>query len=308
MDTEHTPTLTEELQASLDQLESGRWGALSAFLLRVQRTGAWRDTSRNFSEWIRGLVKAHGVSLGQIWRYRASGLYYQRLKQTHPDLPELAELPRTISAEALEILEKIERVAPKELVEDTTDQVLSGEVPIRELKALWRTYKPALQGNTNRGRGESPRAAIDRFQLFESTALFALRKYPASWVGTQTPHRFHLFDHFQFQTEAIEYDAVALVQPDTNSPIELHVVEVGMGLDTREVRTFLNAPPDQPDFCWVLVQEPPADALLAQWSSFVGLLGYQEERPKVYQAAKRQQSTTTLSPFARELVLHALKV
>jgi hypothetical protein len=80
-------------------------------------------------------------------------------------LPALGDLDSKASPESLELVEKISRAAPPEKTAELVQKTLAGETTRRDLREVWRDYRPAVAG-TARGRGprgqdKTPPTAVD---------------------------------------------------------------------------------------------------------------------------------------------------
>ncbi|MDT0618310.1 hypothetical protein RM531_07465 [Salinisphaera sp. P385] len=291
--------LNRQVNDAVKALDDGRWGPLAALIQHVRRHESWRDEFRNFSDWINHQAAAHGLSQARCWRYKASGAYYETLRERHTGLPELKDLPAGISAEALELLEKLERVAQKGLIEEMTVRALAGDMPIRELKQVWATYKPALQAN-------SPGDAVEGARQLEADCVLALSKQRA-WTGHQNPVRCHVYRSVPDSTNRREFDAVALVQGDRTAEAEVHVFEIKLASKSAEAQWKFQAWSKEADFCWAVTNATQPLQILERLEPHVGLLALIDGQLNVSRSAIRQETDQTLTPFVRTLLLRALR-
>lgn len=200
------------------------WAQVGWVLDQAERTGYWEGRAQSFSEWLTSTSSKIGMKDSSLWRYLTAGRYYQKLRETlqgrNIPCPPLEKLPETISPESLEILAKIERAAPKTLFEDVGERVLCGSVTRHELREIWKTYRPVLEGRTARGRGmTAPRINPgDERQLEmqkEATALTALMSAGPEWTGIKDAQFYYTIGDVPVPKTGLEkraFDMLALVR------------------------------------------------------------------------------------------------
>lgn len=142
---------------------SSHWGPHADYLLTVERSELWRAHARSMTQWMRAYATHIGRSMPALWRYKNSGQFYERKQQALAlqgvSLPPLAEMPDSVSAETLELLEKVERVVPRWKMEEMQLSVLQGQATRREVTKVWKLYRVLLEGKSARGYGvERPHA------------------------------------------------------------------------------------------------------------------------------------------------------
>lgn len=159
-----------------DGPDTDSWGPHSNYLLSVEAAEQWRGYARSMTAWMRAYGVRINRSMPVLWRYKSSGRYYCRKRDEMAKkgllLPSLAEIPSTVSAETLELFEKVERVASKELIESMQSRVLLGQVSKSEVKCLWNGYKHLLDGKNARGMGVSrPQVELTRDATIKQQCL-----------------------------------------------------------------------------------------------------------------------------------------
>lgn len=151
----------ESLKARTLELKAKKrsWGEIALLILRAEETGVWKlQDSLTFSDWLESLAEQLGLQRSNLWRYRSSAYFAIDLMQLSRSLSDselIAALNRT-SAENLELLSKISRVAPDGVFRQIKDQVLTGELTRKRLRETWELFKPALGGETAQGRSRPP--------------------------------------------------------------------------------------------------------------------------------------------------------
>ena len=108
----------EKNVAALVQRRTSSWALIGMILDQVDREKYWARDARSFSEWMRSFAPRIGMNESSLWRYLSASRYYQKLRKDL-DLGKdrsLARLAESVSAENLELLEKLERVVPEERI------------------------------------------------------------------------------------------------------------------------------------------------------------------------------------------------
>lgn len=180
------------------------WGALSLLLDSIENTGFWHRDSDSFTGWLEKNAFRFGVNPPMLWRILAAGRFVcqirDRLIKKGILVPNLADMPDNVSPESVELLAKLERVIPEDAFPDLAHKVFSGQATRAELRFTWQTYRPALGGQTARGRGVPiPRLNLkdpDQYNsLMEAMVLDALKVAGPSWSGHKTPSIYQVFLH-----------------------------------------------------------------------------------------------------------------
>lgn len=156
------------------------WGVVASALEKTEASGEWAGETKSFSEWVRSKATEAGVSESTLWRYLSSGRYYRQLASLLEargiSAPPLLQASATISAESLEILAKVSRAAPEEIVIDVASRLIDGSMTRAALRRTWNAYRPVLDGRTARGGGSEPPRADRRTPRSLESILFATLK------------------------------------------------------------------------------------------------------------------------------------
>lgn len=300
-------SIFEQTATATEQLNEGRWGPLSHLIGKVHQGELWRPEFANFSEWMTYLSEAFDISRARCWRYKKAGSYYNTLRANNDSMCELYDLPEYVSAEALEILERLERVAPKNVTENIKDQVLKGQISIRTLKQTWAAYRPALEGATSRGRGraEFPAKVRDSIQ-FEAESILALTQDRA-WTGKASPARCVVLPNVEDKEQRLVYDGLALVQLSLDSPVEIHVFELHSRVGLGPIE-HLKSPQPYADYCWLVLPEADAKSLRTPKKNTYGVIGLDDGKINIHsEASKVKHHDADTEPFMRELLKLALR-
>lgn len=123
---------------------------MATLALRVQSEQLYRSRGlRSFSAWLKQTAEASDKQPSLIWRFLKAAKYF--LKTIGSD--KLERVSEALAPpEALEKLEKIERLAPNPVFQAIKERVLAGQATVSECRQIEKDYRPAANGRTNRGR------------------------------------------------------------------------------------------------------------------------------------------------------------
>jgi len=261
------------------------WLPIGQLLDRVDQTEYWRRDARSFTEWLRRQAAMLDLKEATLWRYLAAARHYTKLRESFTAhgiwCPSPADLSDKVGPENLELLSKIDRVAPVEVRQRLARQVIEGCITRAELRTAWQAYRPALGGRTARGLGVPP-PQIDpsdheqRRGLTEAMVLAALASGDRSWTGGQNPDLCELVMHIGPERAGLDgsyfvFDAVAVVRERENDPIKIHGIEIKSRFQPADLCELEKMAPFF-DFLWVAVPEQAAPTECQSVPSFIGIL------------------------------------
>ena len=225
------------------------WVSISRYILEVDQNGSWSPVHRTFTDWLVELSSKLSLAESSLWRYYRAGKYYQALRKNlitkGVDTPAFELLGKKVSSENLEILEKIERVAPDKVFIDLATRVIKCAIKRNELRSAWVAYRGALEGKTARGVGVStPKVdlanKLQALRVNEAEVLTAFNGSSKRWTSFSEPFIFRMVPKVRIkkggeECGSHEIDAVILFQGDSNTEIELFVIEIKShnGLNTK---------------------------------------------------------------------------
>lgn len=142
------------------QAETRRWQDIAQLLMRVDSKRLWEGRATSFTAWLQGMARRADLQESVFWRCLKAGRIYLELTGRDELDPRAS-----VSAESLELAEKIQRCAPKPVARQVIERTLEGELSRAELRDVWSTYKPAAGGATARGRlPEEPSERADAIE------------------------------------------------------------------------------------------------------------------------------------------------
>jgi len=139
--------LESQLQEMLEH-EKHNWMKTAQLLIEIERRVLFKEKARSFSQYVRQLAEQFQMHESNFWRIRKAGEYYLKLNNT-TDIEVISQAKTT--PEQIEILTKISTVAPPDVVKSIEEKMLAGEMTRQELRDVWKAYRPAKEGKTERG-------------------------------------------------------------------------------------------------------------------------------------------------------------
>ena len=300
---ENTPF--EQLRTLAAKKKRG-WGEIALVLLEAEAAGSWRNQADTLSDWVTSVAQALGLGEASVWRYLSSSRYALELHGVwlgQASDEDLADMLNQASPENLELLSKLERVAPGEVFEEMKSQVLLGSIPRAKLRAAWQDFRPALGGRTAQGIGKAtPRVDLNdpeqKAAIFRGLVLSALRD-----VGPQLYNKplalFALMKEVSFL--GVTADAVGVLQQTESSEVEVHVFCVASsGAIPAALKGFRTCA----DAAWIVA--PKGVTLIVPEG--VGLIDLDESVATVVaQAACAKPEAVLVEPLLRAALLQATR-
>src|SRR5262245_43389588 len=103
------------------QAERRRWQEVAALLMQVEQGKLWAAHASSFTAWVRGIARRAELEESVFWRCLKAGRIYEELTGN-----DVRELGSHVSAEALELADKISRHAPERVVSEVLTRTLDG--------------------------------------------------------------------------------------------------------------------------------------------------------------------------------------
>lgn len=280
---------------AVEQGTKRSWGQIGQCLIQVEQFGIWQREADSFTGWLQLNAAKFGHTESTLWRYLSASRFYEelrvRLRRDHISSPPLESLPDSISPESIELLSKLTRVAPADVVRETAERLIKGTVTRAELRAKWQAFRPVLGGRTARGRGvPTPRFnASDRAQRYSQLEglIFTALSADSRWTGNPNPDLYQLVHHVQpdkMDPPRVSFDAVAVVRQRRDDPLMLHGIEV-VGALLGRLDIFETRAP-YCDALWIAVHKEIGDISTRTVPHYVGILrlgnqGMLVERPAI---------------------------
>lgn len=195
------------------------WRQESAALIDAQDKHIWVEAgASSFSNWLKARAQGEGIKISLLWRYLRVGRFVKELQVGYwAKVSSPLGIPPGINADAIELLEKINRVAT-----ETDFKVLADDLYLKKIKRpyllkTWQIYREALPaGVTARGLG-TLRPTLDnknahklRLSLTRNVlaALAAIHPQALGYPGDAT---LRMVNNVSDRKKALGYDALLVV-------------------------------------------------------------------------------------------------
>lgn len=314
----------EELQHSIESVtkaEVRAWNQVGHLLDQVEVTGFWQGKAASFTDWLRSFASSLGLGEASLWRYLASARYYEKLRLALDGrgvaCPQLRSLPGSVSPENLEILAKLARVAPDDVLQNIAARVVNGSITRAEMRRTWEAYRPALAGRTARGTGvEVPTIDLRDSEQFhsvlEAQVFTSLSAADPSWTGIKRPASFEIFHRIQpefdkAEGERFEFDAVVVTRASKNGPLEFHGIEIrGSHILNPSLGELLKNAQPYCNYFWLAIDARSQGIGDYDLPAQIGLLVANGNAVSVLRKAQRNPGERT-GDLAKGLLLRTLK-
>jgi hypothetical protein len=305
-----------------DATEEGirdRWGEAAAELLSFEGNRAKRNKYGSISNFIRAEATTTNRSVASLWRILSVGRFYEEVRKKlgsqKRHIPKLDDPDFRASVEPLELLSKISRVAPRELVELLEVRTLEGSVSRGQLRSIWATYRPVLEGKTKRGRGASapvynPRSLAMQGALIEANVIARILDVGPGWLGSKghpnTYKMIHIAGNQNLRSaECGDLDAIILFQEAKEDALTLHGVKCILNARKDRLRGALTLGGTGVDFIWVASPKKLDVKPIREVDHRIGILWANATTVEVIQKPTRLEGTIENGEF-RERLLRSL--
>jgi hypothetical protein len=279
----------------------GSWGCIASRLILVRNGNELRDLGLSFSQFISLLARRRGKTPSTYWRLVRAGDVFQSLSASVSPAGNswefLSNGAVACSPESLEIYDKISRVAPPKVLAAIGPGVLGGLIPRQDLRGLWETYRPILNGKTSRGRSPvRPTFEIDGQAAQDAVAIAnnvsALLMTGPEWLNlSRRPYSYEVF-RIPVETVCVrQLNAVAALATSSSEPLQLH----GFQTQDTHLNFLYNSKFSESeesyaelgvDFLWLVLPPNDDDPEYAEHTYRFGILEAKELLVKQVHAAK----------------------
>ena len=268
MTTRLTYSETKALLESTVQDENVPWAVLGMLMESVQYHEICNEDFTSYTHWLRKFAKETGKTQSTLWRYRGAWEHYvsiqSKLERYSIRTMDVYEFSRLASAENFEILEKLERVAPDQIMEDLYVKVFAGTLRRTDLREKWNIFKGVLNGKTARGKN----AVVPKFKErdFADLNVSNVAKFQSSLVFNVLKDEFHtrisvdgieqhvhrFYTNYKIDKKTL--DALVVIKYN-HSEIHLHGMYKRESSISPEAKKFLEFYASVCDFVWIICDD-----------------------------------------------------
>ena len=286
------------------QAERRRWHEIASLLMLVDKERLWEGQAPSFTAWLQGMARRADLQESVFWRCLKAGRIYLELSGRDSLDAELA-----VSAESLELADKIRRHAPKAVGADVLTRTLEGDLSRTELRQVWSTYKAAAGGTTDRGR--LPNDPEDRSHALEAKRAQweSEKRKPENRAEVRRGELITGFRNFEWLGEHDQarletrvtglsgrLAAVGVVRRRADAANSVEVHGLWTCVSRPELADFEYAAPAGIDFMWLAFPEELSEIVPEKTPRLLGLLAMKrKDQVSVVRLAHRRK----VDPSAR---------
>jgi hypothetical protein len=291
------------------------WGAAALVLREISNAEDWRSTHSSFTSWVKAAAAQSGISESSIWRMISAARFYESLGGSYGrvKLPPLAEISTIVTAEQIELVQKLTRVAPKKAIEKILASAVNGSLTRDRLREEWAVYRKE-QSKSRRAEGAlairektTSERADERLLRQSSAAAMAwisLLNANPKWSGIKSPYRYHATYDPPVRLPIRSDDATTFYQPnylvihqgERYGKVEFHIVEMlpmylAHGEQTARARRIAADALQYADYFWLVLPEAPDESLLVGLPPCIGLISIENDAAVVHRPAEHSRSS-----------------
>ena len=259
--------------------EQRRWQDIALLLMRVKNEALWQGHASSFTAWVESLATRADLQGSVFWRCLNAGRIYLELTGKQ-------ELDATanVSAEALELADKIRRHAPKAVATPLLERTLDGAVTRAELRRVWDTYRVAA-GSSARGRLPDDPAAREQALTLRAAAWEAQKQKPETRREVRRSELISCFragvflgEHKKAHAESALHGvsgrlaAMLVVRRDAEPSTRLELHGLWTAVSAPELEDYEFKAPAGIDFMWLAVAPQLGRAALGAAPRMLGVL------------------------------------
>jgi hypothetical protein len=266
------------------------WANTAIWMLEIRKNESWfASGASSFTDCLNKYAKSTRKTPFVFWRGLAAAEFYLDYRAQHPDmkLPPLESLAH-VSPENLELLAKISRHAPDELVRKLMPDLLNKKIGRTRLKDTWEIFRgPTERLEVVHIPDPVPRVikspTVQRLETAksraEATLLGRLLEQGWAWCCDSEPGCYKFFPYVKIPfshlgtASAGAIDAVGVVAMP-GGKVELHGVFVARNHDDEIADRLVALAVHQPylDFSWLAILGPIDAQLVAKIPLHVGVI------------------------------------
>ncbi len=200
------------------------------------------------------LSKALGLQKSNLWRFRKALVAARKLWGASV-IRSARDIPEHVSPESIELVEKIARAAPSELVEPISKSLFENRITRSRLRSIWQQIRHVVKVEGRKAPTYSSLPQLDelrRQKLFEELCLEAIQK------GLPQPDgEGRILASMLLQQRAGEHPVpdIAVITADDEGGVRYHGIEVKTELGSKGNLGRLREMTRYFDYVWVVVPE-----------------------------------------------------
>lgn len=272
-------------------------GEAALILEQISRTELWQQTHPSFTAWVKSLAERSGYQESNIWRMITAARFYVGLGGEFGaiKLPPLSEISSIVTAEQLELIEKISRKAPSDEIEKLLTNVLTKSLTRDRLRLLWRIFRdcdsktvdsnsldtkllpPGQLSEIYRSPIKVGKRTTDR-----ASTLISLLDADPAWTGVIRPHLYRPIYTppvslvYEENGKLFKYvpDCLIVTQEKRGGAVFFHIIEMipVRSIASINIRNKFKAVVDYCDYFWLALDMSPTENQISGLSENIGII------------------------------------
>lgn len=281
-------TESEHLLKKVIEDGDAPWGVLGLLIESVDYHNSWGVEYESFTEWMRALAKKLDKKEGSVWRCKTSFIYFlnsqKKLVEYGLAIPNLYDLSKQVSAENLEILSKIEAVAPDDVLHHLYEKVYSGTIRRMDLRDTWLIFRSEVKEKIpNRRNGKSSKSTLrsKKTKLFvpKSSMMNAVKEEFNKIIEVDKTDIYRFLLNFEIKKNYF-LDAMIVVK-FKRKEINLHIIYTIESYITEERIERIESRAEYGDYLWIVCDRNNVDSdeiLRIERLDFVGIINVHDDK------------------------------
>jgi hypothetical protein len=273
-----------ETLKQLDDIKNGidkPWGVLGKIISSVSHYEIWKENFKSITAWFQYFSELTGKSVSFLWRFRSCYENFLTLQERLPELgikvPDVVNLSESLPAGHLELLFKLERVAPIDVMRDLYEKAFNGSITRATLQNQWSIFRKVLDGKTARGRNVTApkRSARDAREIaiyLQAMLNIKLADNIDQLVNIFQCDSCHIFRDFNVKAIKFCFDAIVVSTFKSQNKIEIHALELISGPINFSKYQMVRKFEQYVDYFWFVIDECKIDNLSQLQNPRVGAL------------------------------------
>ncbi len=264
------------------------WRDVAALILEweVAQPATLGEFPPGMNKWLKDFAKELGLQVSNLWRYRKAVISARGIWNTgeHP-VKDASDIPEHIGPESIELVEKISRAAPSEVISDVARRLYDNKITRSELRKIWQSIRHVVKDESRNipVYGELPK--IDerrRGALFEELCYEAIRKDLLENEESVLGGKGQCFRDPSINRLIV--DIVAVTRDEDGCAL-YHAIEVKESQMHRQSLERMTSVLQYFDYLWIAV--PAGSAHYEHVPEQIGILEYTEGKLIMVRMAKR---------------------
>jgi len=203
------------------------------------------------NQWLESLAKEMEIQVSNLWRYRKAAQSAIQLWGDKYEIKSCNSIPKHMSPESIELVEKISRAAPSEVVNDITERLYQKAITRSELRKIWQNIRHVVKTESCNNPiyyKLPPTDIYRRDKLFEELCFEFLRKNLMEGSPSILKGCGKCYANENIKEQGLDILAMA---KDENESVFYHAIVIRCTAQKKDSRPLIDLY-ENFDFTWIL--------------------------------------------------------